>query len=75
MLLGVLVALLPEMMAAGMLTLLLAFIIGKAAWQISRKHGSLSLRTDQVFWSVREVLMYIGAVAALDAVGLLRTGY
>lgn len=70
LLLGVLVALLPEVMSTGMLTLLLTFVIVKAAWQISRKRGSV--RTDQVFWSVREVLMCVGAIASLDATGLFK---
>lgn len=68
LLLGVFAALLPETMTAGFLALLLAFVLGKAWWRISRQHGAD--RTDQVFWSIKEVLIYFGAVAALNAAGL-----
>lgn len=68
LLLGVLAALLPETMTAGFLTLLLAFVLAKAAWRISRQHGAA--RTDQVFWAAKEVLIYFGAVAALNAATL-----
>lgn len=69
-LLGVLVALLPEIAGSGFLTLLLTLVVGKAAWLLSRKHGAA--RTDQVFWSLKEVLIYVGAIAALAGAGLLR---
>lgn len=67
--LGVLVALVPDVMTAELLTLLLAFVLGKAAWQIARKQDAM--RTDQVFWSAKEVLIYAGAIAALGATGFL----
>ena len=68
LLLGVFAALLPETMTAGLLTLVLALVLVKAAWRLSKHHGAE--RTDQVFWAIKEVLIYAGAVAALSAVGL-----
>lgn len=68
LLLGVFAALMPETMTAGLLALILALILGKAWWRISRQNGAA--RTDQVFWSIKELLIYFGAVVALNAVGL-----
>ncbi len=69
LLLGVLVALLPEVMTSGLLTLLLGFVLVKAVWRISRKQGAA--RTDYAFWALKELLIYGGAIAALGAVGFL----
>lgn len=67
LMLGVLAALAPEAMPL-VLTLTLACTIGISAWRISRNHGAV--RTDHVFWACRNVLIYIGAIAALHATNL-----
>ncbi len=66
-LLGVFVALVPELVPF-LLTLTLGITIGIGVWRVSRNHGAA--RTDHVFWALRNVLIYIGAIAALDAARL-----
>ncbi|ENR9964047.1 hypothetical protein ACEXTD_003032 [Salmonella enterica] len=66
-LLGVLAALVPETMPL-ILTLTLAITIGIGAWRISKNHGAA--RVDHVFWAFRNVLIYIGAIAAMHATQL-----
>lgn len=69
LLLGVLVALVPEAMTSGLLTLLLAVVLCKSVWRISKQRGSD--RTDQVFWAGKEVLIYPEEVDSNNLVGTL----
>lgn len=68
LLLGVFATLTPEFMPFT-LTLLLALTIGIAAWRVGRHNGAE--RTDEIFWAGRKLLIYIGAVSALNAAHLL----
>jgi hypothetical protein len=63
-------ALLPEVAQPGFLTVILAFVIGKNVWRISLSTGAV--KTDRAIWAVREVLMYVGAILALQSVHILR---
>lgn len=67
MLLGVFAAILPEIMQPVLLNVVLIFVVIKNGWRISSVNGSA--RTDRVFWVIKEILMYTGAIAALQAVG------
>lgn len=64
LLLGVLYALLPEIWNATVMTLLLFVVLGKWVWRISTSNGAG--RTDRVIWAGREVLLYVGAIVALQ---------
>ncbi|MDH0342022.1 hypothetical protein [Chromobacterium haemolyticum] len=70
LLLGVGMALLPELMSSLLLTAILLFVNVKWAWRIMDSTGSV--RTDHVFGAIKELLMYAGAIAAIAAVGYLR---
>ncbi|WP_137959703.1 hypothetical protein [Burkholderia sp. 4M9327F10] len=70
MLLGVWYALLPEIVQPGFLTFILAIVIGKGVWRISTAMGAA--KTDCAIWAVREVLMYVGAILALQSVHFLQ---
>lgn len=65
LLLGVLYALLPDFIQPWFLTFLLAVVVFKAAWRVSTATGSV--RTDRLIWAGREVLMYVGAILALQS--------
>ena len=69
LLLGVAVALLPELFSSLLLTLLLGIVIGKCVWQMLRKQGAD--RTDQAFISLKELLIYFGAIIVLHGTGYL----
>lgn len=69
LLLGVFVALVPDLFKAGMLTLLLGAVIAKGAWRIAKATGAW--RTDYALWALKELLMYLAAVEAVRLTGLL----
>lgn len=54
----------PELLPF-VLAISLASTIAIGIWRVSRHHGAA--RTDHVFWAVRNLLIYIGAIAALHA--------
>lgn len=69
LLLGVFIALTPEIFNAGFLTLLLAFVFVRSAWRISKAEGAW--RTDAALWSGKEVLMFVCAIQAVNVTRLL----
>jgi len=69
LLLGVGMALLPELVSSATLTLILLFVIVKWWWRIAGTTGSA--RTDLAIWAIKELLIYAGAIAAIAAVGYL----
>ncbi|MEW4339706.1 hypothetical protein [Chromobacterium vaccinii] len=69
LLLGIGMALLPELASSAMLTTILLFVIVKWGWRITQATGSA--RTDKVIWAIKELLIYAGAIAAISAVGYL----
>jgi hypothetical protein len=68
LLLGVFVALVPDLFRAGMLTVLFGAVIGKGAWRVVNATGAW--RTDNALWTAKELLMYFAAVKAVSLTGL-----
>jgi hypothetical protein len=69
LLLGVFVALAPEIVALT-LTALAAVPLVFGAWRMSRAQGAA--RTDAAFTTLREFLMYIAVLQAVTVTGLLQ---
>lgn len=69
LLLGVGMALLPGLARSALLTAILFIVMAKWVWRITQSTGSM--RTDNVFWAIKELLLYAGAIAAISAVGYL----
>ncbi|MFP3637797.1 hypothetical protein [Paraburkholderia sp. SIMBA_054] len=70
LLLGLLCALLPELYLPGLMTFVLAIVIIKHVLRIYAAHGSVV--TDRLIWGGREILMYVGAVLALQSTHFIR---
>jgi hypothetical protein len=64
-LIGVLYALLPEFMQPGFLTFLLAIVLLKGVWRVYSAEGSVA--TDKAICAGHEILMYVGAILALQS--------
>ncbi|WP_431798087.1 hypothetical protein SGO26_30270 (plasmid) [Cupriavidus metallidurans] len=69
MLLGVLAALVPEIVRPAFLTFLLAFVLAAQGWRFARAQGAAA--TDIGFDAVRDVLLFAGAIAAVQWGGVL----
>lgn len=69
-LLGVLVALVPELFQTSLLTFVFAFVFAKTAWRVSRATGAL--RTDKAMSGIKEILMFASAVFAIQVTGFLK---
>ena len=70
LLLGVLASLLPEIFSMYLvLWLVLLTVVAKHAWRLSRSCGADL--TDRVFWAIKELLMFLGALWALHATSIL----
>lgn len=69
LLLGVLTALVPEIVHPFFLTSLFAFIIAAHCWRIARAQGAAA--TDIGFDAVKDGLLFAGAIAAVQWSGVL----
>lgn len=68
-LLGVGVALMPDVVTPWVLTAILAVTMAKHAWRVSAAEGAVAV--DRVIYAGKEVLMYAFAILALQSVDLL----